>query len=350
MNTKSDAPDLDNPPAATAADGDATAKAPRRRRAPKAAAAEPVPNEASDSGDAAAVEVAPEAAAEAMPAKKPRRRTTPKPRASDEGGDAAATSVQDAGVAQSSLFSEAPAQDDDVRTSAARQDVAEAGHVGEADDRARATGAFGEGGSDSPSVSAEGEREGEEGRGRRNRRDRRRGRRDGVDGEGGGQPDARGEGAADDSTADNAGAEPLPVAVLPKDAGEIFAQVLSGSYDAEEPVAEPAADVASQPAKRVLQPDVDAPKLQKVLAQSGIGSRRDIESLIVDGKITVNGEPAHIGQRIAHGDRIQVNGRPVKFRIAPPARGCWPTTSLPARSSRTTIRSSAPRCSASCRA
>ena len=50
--------------------------------------------------------------------------------------------------------------------------------------------------------------------------------------------------------------------------------------------------------KRVLAPEPDAPKLHKVLAQAGLGSRRDMEELITEGRITVNGEPAHIGQRI----------------------------------------------------
>ena len=39
---------------------------------------------------------------------------------------------------------------------------------------------------------------------------------------------------------------------------------------------------------------------------------------IAEGKIEVNGEPAHIGQRVSWGDRVAVNGKPVKIRIAPP--------------------------------
>ena len=74
----------------------------------------------------------------------------------------------------------------------------------------------------------------------------------------------------------------------------------------------------AEPEKRVLAPEADAPKLQKVLAQSGVGSRRDIEAWIAEGKIEVNGEPAHIGQRISWGDRVSVNGKPVKIRIQPP--------------------------------
>ena len=70
--------------------------------------------------------------------------------------------------------------------------------------------------------------------------------------------------------------------------------------------------------KRVLEPEADAPKLHKVLAQAGVGSRREMEQLIADGQITVNGQPAHTGQRISWGDEIKVKGRLIRVRIAPP--------------------------------
>ncbi len=73
--------------------------------------------------------------------------------------------------------------------------------------------------------------------------------------------------------------------------------------------------------RRQLAPERDAPKLQKVLAQSGAGSRRDIEQWIVEGRVTVNAEKAHTGQRVSFGDRVAIDGRPVRIRIAPlPAR------------------------------
>jgi 23S rRNA pseudouridine2605 synthase len=83
----------------------------------------------------------------------------------------------------------------------------------------------------------------------------------------------------------------------------------------EVPAVEPEAQ--AEASKRVLLPDPDTPKLQKVLAQSGVGSRRDIEAWIADGKVEVNGQPAHIGQRISFGDRVAVNGKPVRIRIHP---------------------------------
>ena len=67
--------------------------------------------------------------------------------------------------------------------------------------------------------------------------------------------------------------------------------------------------------RRVLAADPDAPKLHKVLAQSGLGSRRDLEAMIEAGRVTVNGEVAHTGQRISHGDRVQIDGKPARIRL-----------------------------------
>lgn len=53
-------------------------------------------------------------------------------------------------------------------------------------------------------------------------------------------------------------------------------------------------------------------KLHKVLADAGIGSRRDMEERIAEGRISVNGEPAHVGQRVAPSDVIRFDGRIVR--------------------------------------
>jgi 23S rRNA pseudouridine2605 synthase len=50
-------------------------------------------------------------------------------------------------------------------------------------------------------------------------------------------------------------------------------------------------------------------KLQKVLADAGIGSRRDMEELIVAGRVSVNGQPAHTGQRVTPSEQVRVNGK-----------------------------------------
>ncbi|RQH07532.1 23S rRNA pseudouridine(2605) synthase RluB [Paraburkholderia dinghuensis] len=70
-----------------------------------------------------------------------------------------------------------------------------------------------------------------------------------------------------------------------------------------------------QQAKRELSADDDAPKLHKVLADAGMGSRRDMEELIIAGRVSVNGEPAHIGQRILPTDQVRINGKPIKRKL-----------------------------------
>jgi 23S rRNA pseudouridine2605 synthase len=50
-------------------------------------------------------------------------------------------------------------------------------------------------------------------------------------------------------------------------------------------------------------------RLQKVLAQVGLGSRRACEELIAAGRVTVNGRPARLGQRVdVEADRVEVDG------------------------------------------
>ncbi|GAB4206031.1 MAG: hypothetical protein Fur0019_08780 [Tibeticola sp.] len=92
-----------------------------------------------------------------------------------------------------------------------------------------------------------------------------------------------------------------------------FLDVVSGDFDKE------AAESTDAPVpKRVLAPQADAPKLHKVLAQAGLGSRLEMERLITEGRISVNNQPAHIGQRVQYGDQVKVNGKPVRVRIEPP--------------------------------
>jgi 23S rRNA pseudouridine2605 synthase len=57
-------------------------------------------------------------------------------------------------------------------------------------------------------------------------------------------------------------------------------------------------------------------RLHKLLAQHGIGSRRQVEAWIREGRVLVNGEPAGIGQRVGTRDRVVVDGRDVSKRLA----------------------------------
>jgi 23S rRNA pseudouridine2605 synthase len=56
-------------------------------------------------------------------------------------------------------------------------------------------------------------------------------------------------------------------------------------------------------------------KLHKALADAGHGSRRELEEWIVAGRVSVNGMPAHTGQRIGPGDKIRVNGKLVNLKF-----------------------------------
>lgn len=53
-------------------------------------------------------------------------------------------------------------------------------------------------------------------------------------------------------------------------------------------------------------------RIQKILAQAGVASRRKCEELIKQGRVKVNGKKAEIGQSASGEDRITVDDRPVK--------------------------------------
>jgi 23S rRNA pseudouridine2605 synthase len=58
-------------------------------------------------------------------------------------------------------------------------------------------------------------------------------------------------------------------------------------------------------------------KLQKVLARGGYGSRRELEKWISEGRVTVNGKVATLGDRVGPEDNIYVDGKSVsKLRLA----------------------------------
>lgn len=69
---------------------------------------------------------------------------------------------------------------------------------------------------------------------------------------------------------------------------------------------------SEQRVAKFLNNDQIRPKLHKVLADAGVGSRRDMEQLIIAGRVSVNGEPAHVGQRVGQEDVVKVNGRVVR--------------------------------------
>lgn len=54
-------------------------------------------------------------------------------------------------------------------------------------------------------------------------------------------------------------------------------------------------------------------RIQKILAARGIGSRRQVESWIVEGRITVNGKPAAPGQHVGERDDVRLDGRRLRL-------------------------------------
>ena len=59
-------------------------------------------------------------------------------------------------------------------------------------------------------------------------------------------------------------------------------------------------------------------RLQKVMAQSGHGSRRNIEILIAQGHITINGQVAKLGDSVGPGDKVKLDGHLINLRFGDP--------------------------------
>lgn len=165
--------------------------------------------------------------------------------------------------------------------------------------------------------------------GRRNRRGGRRwpgGRKPRPDGDEGRSPGgqrsrdsgvAAGPGAADAEAAQNssdtalasqtpqADSEPVPIRA---DGARFGVDLRSGPR-------KPGARGDAERSRAPIPPGDDSTKLHKLLADAGLGSRRDMEELILAGRVSVNGQPSHIGQRISANDQVRVNGRTVKLRL-----------------------------------
>lgn len=59
-------------------------------------------------------------------------------------------------------------------------------------------------------------------------------------------------------------------------------------------------------------------RVQKALSRMGFGSRRELERLIEDGKVRVNGKIISLGAKVSAGDRVQVCGRRAEICDASP--------------------------------
>lgn len=54
--------------------------------------------------------------------------------------------------------------------------------------------------------------------------------------------------------------------------------------------------------------------LNKYISSTGICSRREAEKLIIDGKVTINGKPTQLGNRVFDGDVVKINGQALKSK------------------------------------
>ena len=68
--------------------------------------------------------------------------------------------------------------------------------------------------------------------------------------------------------------------------------------------------------KRVGNENIEPERLQKVLAASGVGSRREMEEWISQGMVKLNGRVAQLGDKVAPGDHVQVKGQNINLKWA----------------------------------
>ena len=68
-----------------------------------------------------------------------------------------------------------------------------------------------------------------------------------------------------------------------------------------------------QPEEEII---LQGERLQKVLAQAGVGSRREMEEWISAGRVTVNGEVATLGMRVVEGDVVRAEKRTIYVKAA----------------------------------
>jgi 23S rRNA pseudouridine2605 synthase len=108
---------------------------------------------------------------------------------------------------------------------------------------------------------------------------------------------------------DSAAAEPREAEPLPQLAD---GEELSEAAMPEQPLPRELLERGRRAAQSALNAQSD--KLHKVLADAGVGSRREMEELIVAGRVSVNGQPAHVGQRVLPTDQVRINGKPLQRR------------------------------------
>jgi len=63
-----------------------------------------------------------------------------------------------------------------------------------------------------------------------------------------------------------------------------------------------------------LQTNQDSINLNKFISSTGICSRREAEKFIVAGRVTINGQPTQLGNRVFEGDEVRIDGKPLRVK------------------------------------
>jgi 23S rRNA pseudouridine2604 synthase len=58
----------------------------------------------------------------------------------------------------------------------------------------------------------------------------------------------------------------------------------------------------------------DSTNLNKFISSTGICSRREADKMITEGRVTINGKPTQLGNRVFEGDIVKVDGKPLKAK------------------------------------
>jgi 23S rRNA pseudouridine2605 synthase len=260
-----------------------------------------------------AAEAAPEAAPAAVeaPAKKPRAKAAPKVPAADAAAPAPAAPRAEASAPRAEAAEAAPAAQGapadaakarpprgprQMREQRALRELERAASqpaAAAADGAAEVQAAAPADGQQAPAAGQERNREQ---RGKHGKKGRNKGK-GGQNGQPQGQRNAQGQ---------------KPGGAKLSDADAAFSYVTSDAFDRDDG----ARGKQAPKVRRDLTAEDDAPKLHKVLAEAGLGSRRDMEDLIVAGRVSVNGEPAHIGQRILPADAVRINGKLIQRKVS----------------------------------
>ena len=59
-------------------------------------------------------------------------------------------------------------------------------------------------------------------------------------------------------------------------------------------------------------------RVQKVLSAAGHGSRREVERWIRERRLTINGRTADLGDQVSGNEKLELDNRPLRLRVAPP--------------------------------